>query len=253
VCRRAQKTAYGAVSDHESGSFCRGRWQTGAARHLDGRDVPQVMTRCPTCPIWKFEGNLERPGRVFEIDEHLGDDRDRARLGDAGSTIGSSWDSRKRVTHLGQVQTISTPSAGRTKAQGRMTGCSGTATWSSATDPITDQDPEVERVHGAAPSAKWATKEQSGVGHGGWCGDVNPKRREGTASGQATSVVGSERHCAWKTGRKAWELKSERSLSASSRRRPEDGPQGSVVLQRLPMTTSAVVWHGRDGGRNFEG
>jgi len=82
---------------------------------------------------------------------------------------------------------------------------------------------------------------------------VNRKRREGTAEGQATSVVGSERHCARKTGRKAWVRESERSTSASSRRRPEEGPGGSVVMQRLSLATGKVPKHGRDGGETFEG
>lgn len=125
-------------------------WNTASrwSRSLPG------MIRNPIHLDWKFRGNLEEPERVGSSISATGDLRGRVRFGDERSTTGSSTVPRKRVTRLGQVQTVVAPSAGRTKAQGRMTGCSGTATWSNATGSITDEYPEVERVGGAAPSGK---------------------------------------------------------------------------------------------------
>jgi hypothetical protein len=137
------------------------KWGPLPRKLSDGRDTASRWSRClpgvirnPIHLDWKFRGNLEEPERVGSSISALGDLRGRVRFGDERSTTGSSTVPRKRVTRLGPVQTVVAPSAGRTKAQGRMTGCSGTATWSNATGSITDEYPEVERVRGAASSGK---------------------------------------------------------------------------------------------------
>jgi len=148
------------------------KWRLLPRTLTEGRSAASRWSRCPpgtirspVCLGWKPRGDLWGLEEVGTLTKARGMLRDRARLGYVRSTIGSSTVPRKRVTRLGQVQTIVALSAGGTKAQGRIR-LSDTATWSKAMDSITDQDPEVGQVRNAAPSAMRAAKEQSRANRG---------------------------------------------------------------------------------------
>lgn len=106
ACRCDQKTADGAASNHESGSFC-----PGSCHHFGSqRTIPMVpesftgVTRDPEHLHRKPRGNPGGPEKVGRSANACGDLRGRVWHGDERSSTGSGRDRRKRVSGSGRCR-----------------------------------------------------------------------------------------------------------------------------------------------------